>query len=175
MSVTLLKPPYKNASGNWLTNVLFWEHWYRLAEDDRSFNPVFSFAGREGFIDIRRTFVEMEDPTGYKWAMKYLTSYKHWEKLMATSWFPPHVEDYNREIKAKLRAEAFEKIRAIAGSASPQAFQAAKFLHSEDWESTKLRGRPSKMEVTGELKRQVTLLRQEDDDAARIGLKKDMN
>ena len=166
--IKLISPPYRGLGGHWLTANLFQERWVDLRESEQVYQPVFSLMGREGFIDARATFVALEDPTGYKWAIQYLGSWKHYEKLMSTSWFPPFVEEWVREIKTKLRSEAIVKIRAIAGSREQGALAAAKYLATLDYDSQ--RGSPSKAEVKGEVKRQAALLTQEDEDAVRIGL-----
>jgi hypothetical protein len=171
--IKLTTPPFKGSQGHWLTTQLFYERWIDLKDSEQTFEPLFSLTGKEGFIDARVTFVTLEDPTGYKWAMKYLGSWKHYEKLMATSWFPPYVEVWVQEIKVKLRSDAIAAIRRIAGSKEQGALAAAKYLANLEYDSK--RGRPSKAEVKGELRRQAAILTQEDDDAQRIGLTKDYN
>lgn len=166
--VKLTTPPYKGSGGHFLTSQLFYERSMSMSADDKLYEPLFSLSGKDGYIDARKTYTALEDPTGYKWAMKYLGSWKHFEALMASAWFPPHVEEWNDEIRIKLRSEALQKIRAIAGSDSKSALVAAKYLANIDYESK--RGRPSKAEVKGELKRQTDILRQADEDATRIGL-----
>lgn len=169
--IQLQGPPYKGTGGHYLTSQLFFERWSELKPTDQVYEPVFTLNGKEGYIDARTTFVSMEDPTGYKWAVKYLGSWKHFEKLLATSWFPVHFEDWVREVRVKLRSDAIAKIKQIAGSAAPTANAAAKYLANGDYDSK--RGRPSAAEMKGELKRQAALLRQEDEDADRIGLKRE--
>ena len=168
--IKLTTPPYRGTGGHWLTSTLFYERWIDLKDYEQTYEPLFSLTGRQGLIDARQTFVELEDPTGYKWAMKYLGSWKHYEKLMNTSWFPPYVETWTIEIKVKLKSDAIQAIRRIAGSKEQGALAAAKYLANLDYDSK--RGRPSHAEVKGEARRQAALITQEDDDAQRIGLVK---
>lgn len=166
------KPPYKSDGNTWLTRTLFVEM-ARLFPDVTSYEPVFSLNDDiPGYINCRKTFVSLKDPTGYKWAMKYLQSWEHFEKLLQAEWFVEAYQGWLKELKIKLKSEAIERISKIAQEASPQALPANKYLATHDWEKAASdRGRPSKAELKGELKKQVKLLEQEQDDAKRIGLR----
>lgn len=169
--ITFDKPPYKNASGVWLSVQLFIERWYLLAESERGYTPVFSFQGREGYIDCRSTFIECNDPTGYKWAMKYLNSWDHMDKLLRSQWFVKEFESWVAELEQKLKSEAVQNIMEIAAQPGPQAYLASKYIASHDWKPRPHgRGRPSKEELSGELKRAADMITREEADAERMGL-----
>lgn len=159
---------YKSVNGMFYTKALFKEYSQQtLSEID----PVFTLqVERPGFICARTTFLAEGDPTGYKWAMKYLGDWHHWKKLMNCPWFREAYDVWMEEFKASLRAEALDNIRAIASGGSSQALAAAKYLATYDWEKA-TKGRPSKAEIAGELKRQVRMMEEQDEDAERIGLK----
>ena len=168
-----IKPPYKNASGTWYKEPLFYERVYDLSYAQRQdFEPMFSLqTDRPGLVNARKTFVELQDPTGYKWAIKYLGDYEHWKALMKSKWFVEAYENWMVELKMKMRSEALDTIRAIAQEGQPaQSLVASKYLASFEWDK-KERGRPSKAELQGELKRAAKALEIEDDDAERIGLR----
>lgn len=159
---------YKSDNGIFYTKALFREHW--LGEK-AGMEPVFTLhIPRDGFICARTTFLEIGDPTGYKWTMKYLGDWHHWKKLIQCSWFREAYDIWMDELRASLRAEALDAIRDIAAGNSGQALAAAKYLATYDWEKAG-RGRPSKSEIAGELKRQVRAFEEQDEDAQRIGLK----
>ena len=172
MGVHLTGAPYKAPTGQWLLKALFHEPSVRLPVDERVYNPVFSLDNDiKGLINARATYVELMDPTGFKWAMQYLNSWEHYERLLGCSWFLAEVEAWNREIKMTLQMRAIEKIREIAKGDSPQAYQAAKYLATADWEKGLHKaGRPSREVIKGELAQAIRQASQTEEDAARIGL-----
>lgn len=170
-----MKPPYRNPDNNtWMTGSLFWERWVNTEVHNRSkfVEPIFSlYQDKPGLINCRKTFVELGDPTGYKWSMKYLEDYEHWKALMKAAWFREAYDVWMNELKMKTRAEALDTIREIAANGVPaQSLVAAKYLAGFEWEKSS-RGRPSKDEINGKLKEAVKALSEEDADAERIGLR----
>lgn len=171
----MLKPPYRSPLNNsWYTQSLFYEM-ARVQTDleEPLKNCVFTLdQPRDGYICGRTTFVECGDPTGYKWAMKYLLDWDHWNRLIQAKWFNEAVERWRAELKIKMISDAVERIAIIAASDDKQALVANKYLAERPWErATAGRGRPSKEMVQGELKRATALLQEEEDDAERIGLR----
>jgi hypothetical protein len=151
---------------------LFWERWRNCDKDHQYCDPVFTlYEDRPGLINARKTFIELEDPTGYQWAIKYLGDWSHWLKLMKAPWFREAYETWLDELSIKLKSEAIQKIRAIAEKeGDKQALPAARYLADETWNKSP-RGRPSKAQLQGELKKEVERLSIEDEDAKRIGLR----
>jgi hypothetical protein len=167
--------PYKNDRGQWYSRALFWETYVCLAEDSRpaNFKPVFSLSSdKEGLINARKTFVEVGDPSGYRWAIKYLGDWEHFLHLAEKPFFKEQLTKWQAELRTKQTSEALERIAAIAESDDKQALVANKYLAERSWERTgSTRGRPSKAEVQGALKNAVKIVEQEDEDMIRIGLK----
>jgi hypothetical protein len=170
------KPPYKNSINNWYGQVLFLEIFRSLPEKDRplTMTPVFTLnEDRDGYINARKTFIEEGDPTGYKWAIKYLGDWDHFVFLSEREFFKTALAKWRAELQLKLTAEAIDRIKAIAESDDKQALVANKYLAERPWEKVgSTRGRPSKAEVQGALKQAVRVVEQEDEDMARIGLLK---
>jgi hypothetical protein len=162
-------PPYKNASGRWWTKGLFWDMMISVRSEERhDFKPVFTLHHEKpGYICFRTSFVELEDPTGYDWAMKYLGDYAHWEDLLKSSWFRDALQTAQEELSQRLKAQALRRVREIAGSDSASSLVASKYLAERGWE--KRAGRPSKEQVDKELKKNLEVLDAEADDLARIG------
>lgn len=136
-----------------------------------SVDPVFTlFQERPGYICGQTTFIEIGDPTGYLWALKYLGDYTHFLKLMGTSWFPEVFQKWQEALEVKLKAEALVRIQEIAKSGTTQSLAAAKFLAEAGWKEKATKGRPSKSMLDQELKRMSKDVLQQTEDAERIGL-----
>lgn len=167
--------PFRNVTGKRYTSALFFDMAKFDPKDKWTILPVFTlFEDKPGYINARKTFVELNDPTGYQWAIEYLGDYSHWELLMKTKWFSDAVQKWREELKIKQRAEAIQKIVAISQDPSDkQALTAAKYIAEQGWnKDVSNRGRPSKAEVNGALKRAVEQATVEDEDMQRIGLVK---
>lgn len=120
---------------------------------------------------MREHYIMSGDPTGYQTAIKFLGCYEHWEAMVdRCPWFREALAKWKVELQTRQKAAAVQKILDIALSDSSQSLAAAKYIATMDYEKTLDRGRPSKAEIKGELKRQVKLLEDDADDAARIGV-----
>lgn len=137
--------------------------------------PVFSlyqdWVGHDGYplINCRRTFLELKDPTGYKWAMMYLGEWSHWKHLLKLQWFQTALAGWKEELDELIKSEAIQKIAEVAAGSSQSAFQAAKFLATQDYKKGPHgRGRPTTAEVSGELKQAMLVVAAEDEDYQRM-------
>ena len=165
----LLTKPYRTLNGLWFTNALFAE---RLPDDHR-YNveaPMTLYRDVPGKINAHRTFVDTMDPTGYTWAITYLDSWPHFERLLKTSWFREHVESWQREIAMKLKSDGIARLRDIALGSTNSAGAAAKYMADEGFTRTP-RGRPSKADVAKATKEITDADASEVADLARIGLR----
>ena len=168
----LTKPPYRATTGNWYTTALFHETCLHQSHTMRTVDPVFSlYEDRPGLINCQKTFVNLRDPTGYKWAMLYLADFRHWERLYELTWFREAVETWRHNLRLMLQSEALAKVQEIAGGDSSQALAAAKYLAEEGWKQGSGRGRPSKIEVDANMRRLTKEAQIVNEDAERIGLK----
>lgn len=158
-------PPYKAPNRKWFTEALFWES----NLDRTSYLPVFSlYQDQPNLVNCRKTFLELRDPTGYTWAIKYLSEYAHFKVLMKLDWFKAALDAWKDELDVLLQAEALQKIQETAKGASQSAYQAAKFLAQREHRKVSSRGRPSTEEVKGELRRQATEAQETTDDYHRV-------
>ena len=167
-----LKPPYKDKQNRWLTQALFYEPNLDRNPGCTPFDPIFTlYSDRPGLISGRKTFVELRDPTGRRWAEKYLGDWEHWLRLLKAPWFQTALEVWQAELREVLRSEAFARIYSAMDSENPaQSLAAAKFIATEEFHKDKA-GRPSKEKLHGELKRAVEQFTIEDEDMERMGLK----
>jgi hypothetical protein len=159
------------------TRQLFWECQQEIGNVYKTIDPMFTlYQDKPGLVNFRKEYVKLGDPTGYKLANAYLEDFSHWQLLMKAPWFKKAKAVWDLELDAKLKSEAMEAIKLIAdsGSVSPAVqLQAAKFLanleHRKQPKQDSTRGRPSKEEVEGELKRQTEDSKTIEADMARIG------
>lgn len=155
----------------WYTEAIFFDRMSTKPQANWIIEPVFTFFDKKkDYICGQETFMEIGDPTGYAWAVKYLGDYNHWVRLMKTSWFPEVVAIWKENLATKLRSEALWKVRELASGDSSQALAAAKYLAEEGWVKSG-KGRPSAEAINKELKQLTRAAAAEDDDAVRIGLK----
>jgi len=161
---------FKNEQHKYLLGSLFRE----VAPDTRY--VIFSLHDDiEGLINARRTFVELEDPTGHDWAKRYLGgSYEHWTKLIECRWFRQAYDEWMLELNARIKARSLKEIRALSESPDapdPVRLAALKYLHGGESPTKRRVGRPTTDEVQGEIRRQVRESKDVQDDMERIGLK----
>ena len=168
-----LEAPYLTDNNRYYTQQLFYEMWLDVDPELRVIEPVFTLTyDRPGLVNARTTFIEMNDPTGYQWAMKYLKSWKHWDEwLLKAKWFREALDSWLAELEVKTRSEALTAIKDISTGGSGQSLAAAKYLAEQGWvKGASRRGRPSKEELTGELKARAEALEKTNADMQRIGL-----
>lgn len=164
-------PPYISG-GSPFSQALFAERVVLGAMIIPTYRPPFTLmVQREGYICGRTSFVACGDPTGYQWAIKYLGDYQHFKLLMTKAWFREAYQEWISELNIKQKAEAIERIRTVAEGDSIQAFQANKFIAMDEANKSSSRGRPSKLDIAAELKRETDKLTVTDEDMIRIGLK----
>lgn len=153
-----IKKTFKGANSVLRTSSLFWDCW-RFITPDRQAGvvPVFSLhEDVEGCINCKTTFLAEADPTGYKWAIKYLDGWSHWLKLCKCPWFREALELWQGELEAKMAQEAVATIKQIAKGNSPAAFAASKYIAAQDWKKpASKRGRPSNREVEQKLREEL--------------------
>ena len=166
---------FKTGNG-FLTKILFWENWVNLPFEKRIVDPVFTLhEPRNGLVSFRERYVALGDPTGYKLTQELLFgNYRHWQELMKAKWFLDAKKEWDEELDAKLKAEGLDKIRETAKSDDKQALVAAKYLANKEYrdKTGPRRGRPSKEEVQGELKRMSEEEKAIAEDAARLKIVK---
>jgi hypothetical protein len=107
---------------------------------------------------LRELFLEFKDPVGFKFAQQYLGGYPELEKLLKYRWFKSQWEQWQLELQASIKSKALERIQEISLEGSSQSLNASKYLANGEYLDTvkdKQRGRPTKEEVSGELKRKV--------------------
>lgn len=168
-----IKPPYKNENNQRYSKQLFLEKWRELPLESRTVEPAFTlYYPKDGLICLREEYVNDADPSGYKTAIRLFGEYAYWKYLMGIPWFREAVAVYDEELEAKLYSEGLDKIREMATGDDAKALKAAEYLANGRFkkEAGPKRGRPSRAEVEGNLKRATEEKTEVEEDAARIRL-----
>lgn len=123
----------KDGVGRFRTQSLFKEMWG--ANKNRTYPPLFSLKAeddKDGLIAIKRIYLDIGDPTEYKFAKAVFNDHKHWRHLCKMAWFMVYVKEWRLELKAKIRSDAVEALIAMKGD----NLQAIKTLASENYAYT---------------------------------------
>ena len=126
-----------------------------------------------GYPSLYLRYMEEADPTEYRFAVKYLENWSHWQELSQSDWFQVYISQWRQELSTKLRSQFITNLVALATTPdNPSHFAANKYLleATEKPTGASKRGRPSRDEVRAELTRLAASKSQIDKDAERIGL-----
>lgn len=104
-------------------------------------------------VSLKKLYLEMEDPTEYEFANKYLLSWRHWQRMVENKVIRMHINEWRDELEYKLRSKA---VRKMMKSAEEGNYQASKWFADRGWAS-RAAGRPSKAEIESEKKIQANL------------------
>jgi len=171
-----MKVNFKSSQGKWLLRALFLDVIRNLGNSvyshDYSTDAPYwlnNNLDNDSRPVLRHEFIKLRDPTGVKFANKWLGGWQHLKALQESKWFAETWAEWQEELYQTDKMERLEKIREIAESTEPQAFQAAKYLANREYESTpSKRGRPSKEEISGNLKNEIRQLTQLEEDNQRM-------
>ena len=105
------------------------------------------------YPSLKLLYLEMEDPTEYDFAMKYLLGFKHWKRLYENKLIGRHIDEWREELEMKLRSRA---VKHMLTSAAEGNYQAAKWFADRGW-TNKGAGRPSKLDIEREKKFQANV------------------
>lgn len=117
------------------------------------------------YYSLKKRFLEVSDPTEYKFATTHLAGWDHWQKICNNKLLAQHVEKWRNELELKLRSEGVQWV--IKSARSKGNWLAAKFLAERGWE-VRAAGRPSKEEVERNTKIEQTIQSEFDEDIARF-------
>ncbi len=150
--IVIDKTKYKDDNGRYIVQGLFLEDRYNT---DLS---VFTLDGEDKlykgklYPSLKKLYLDHGDPKEYSFARKYLFDWGHWKRICGNAILKKHVEQWREELELSLVSEG---VAALIDSAlNEKSYQAAKYLADRGWDKGE-RGRPSKEEVEGELKRRA--------------------
>lgn len=78
---------------------------------------------------IRRLYLDTMDPTEYEFANKYFEDLEHWELVANSPFLVDHVASWRKELKARIKSEAYKQIAQEAFMGGRNSFQANKYLY----------------------------------------------
>lgn len=159
--------PMKDKLGRFRTASLFWES---RTGDYPCFFTLKPY-DHKGCISLYRKYMEIGDPTEYRFALGCFGSWKHWQVLTKLQWFQPHHEEWKKELELKLISDQYDRMEDIAKTApkgSPSHIAAVKWL--AEFNQPKKRGRPSKAERAQLLKEERIAKTTVNEDAQLLGL-----
>lgn len=146
------KSKFKDEKGRYIVQGLFLEDRYNTDLSYYTFDGEDKEYKGRTYLSLKRLYLEMGDPTEYKFANEYLYDWDHWQRLCRNSIVSKHIDKWREELTLALMADGLETIIDMA--ASGNSYQAAKFLADRGWDKQE-RGRPSKEAVQGELERRA--------------------
>lgn len=137
----LIKNKFRNASGVRHIRGLFWELalnkyscLYTLRREPREVK----FPNGEIKIlpSIMTAYLDCMDPTEYEFANKYFEDYEHWELISNSPFLAEYVAKWRKELKVKIRSEAYKQIAQEAFLGGRNSFQANKYLVDGEFSQT---------------------------------------
>lgn len=159
-------------NNNLLTKGLFFETTladkssvvYTLKDWDHTANGV-------TYPSLYRLYMDLADPTEYRFATTYLDCWDQWESLCACTWFKDIVARWRHHLDLKIRSHSLARIMAAAKTPSRDSFMANRYLLEKAWEpKDSKRGRPSKEEIKREATEIVRIEGRLADDFKRLGI-----
>lgn len=164
------KSRFKDDKGRYIVQGLFLEDRYNADMATYTFDGEDKNYKGTVFPSLKKLYLEYGDPTEYKFANEYLYDWDHWQRLCKNAVVSRHIEKWREELRLALISDGIETM--ITLSAEGKSYQAAKFLADAGWDVQK-RGRPSKEEVEGELKKRADAEKEFDDDFQLLKLHKE--
>lgn len=149
--------------GRFLTQSLFLETNYGPDAIYTLKDVDFEYNGRI-YPSIKRLYLEVGDPTEYRFACTYFAGIKQWNRIASNKLFKGYVEEWRYELELKLRSEG---IKLSMQQARKGSWQASKWLADKGWDDKKV-GRPSKEDIDRERKLIADIGREFDMDANRL-------
>lgn len=156
--------PFKDSQGRWITQGLFVELKLKGAH-----SPIFTLKDHDHTIDgvtyrsLKEAFLDCQDPTEYEFANKELGGWDHWLAMLGNQQILAHVTKWREEWLIKHKSNL---LKGMAMKATKGDVPALKFLINREWESK--RGRPSKEEREGNIKRDKSVSKEIADDISRL-------
>lgn len=139
---------FRGDSGHYVTQALFYEFRFQTKCEDAPYTlGEFDHKGHKSMYQIY-----MGCDSEYEAAQKLLGSWKHWERLSECGWFKEYLEKWRDE--RQIREAALGK-KVLIEKAEEGFVPAAKALL--ELAGKRKAGRPTKLEVTEERKKQANM------------------
>jgi len=149
----------KDKEGRWLTKALF--------KDLASPDTIKRYPPKWTLDEFRNLYLSENDPTEYKFAIKILGSWDHWQKMTESPSLSLYINKWREELEIKIKSDAIRDI--VEFSKADKGFQAAKWLADGEWNKRKA-GRPTKAEVERNERIRTGIRDEIDEDEKRVSL-----
>ena len=146
------KSKYKDSMGRYIVQGLFLENKYDVDM------AVFTIDGEDKeykgkvYPSLKSLYLEYADPKEYNFANEYLYDWNHWQRMINNKWIGQHIHDWREELELKLVSEGVNVLINLA--TEENSYQAAKWMAERGWDKS-TKGRPSKEQIQGELKKRA--------------------
>jgi hypothetical protein len=131
--------PNRNASGKHFTKALFFE----MATTEGTAVYTLKDHDHGAFRSLYLLYLDVSDPTEYRFARQHLDGWRHWQVLQECTWLKPYIERWRAELAVKIQSESIQKIREIASATGRDALSACKTLLELSNKRARV-GRPNK-------------------------------
>lgn len=145
MNIPYTKDQLLDTSGRPLTQSLFLEFGYNTQYAIFTTNDEDKIYDGKVYTSLKRLYLEIGDPTEYKFAKTCLLGWRHWKRLCENKIFKPFVTEWRDELEVMIRSEGILNIL----EQSESNYQAAKWMSDRGWDKRSA-GRPSKAEADRE-------------------------
>lgn len=138
---------FKNEKGQYYTQRLFYEMAYHINDQSTIIYTLKDY-DNNGYLSLKKLYLEESDITEYRFASKYFDSWYHWTLVANATWFKPYIEEWRKELKLKLKRGMVDGLEEMARNPdSKNRMEAIKILLGMVApKEGKGRGRPSKEE-----------------------------
>jgi len=119
---------------------------------------------------LKKIYMEEADPEEYRVAIRIFGSWAHWKRLLDNKKIMKYIIQYREELDVSIRSEAVRSLIVSASLDSPKGISAAKYIAEKGWKKRKA-GAPSREEVKSELKAQVEIDAELEEDMKRLNLR----
>lgn len=112
--------------------ILFYEQ--HALNNDIDIETIYSLDDKEGYISLKDLYLEIADPTEYRFANTCFFNYEHFCKLMEHAYFKKFINRCRDELELKLRSDAVNNIKeeALTGKGATM-ITAAKYVIERGW------------------------------------------
>lgn len=158
---------YRNVNGLAYTKGLFQE----MATTEDTVLYTLKDQDTYGLPSLYRLYMEVADPTEYRFATQYMDGWGHWEDLCLCPWFKPYIDRWRRELEVRIRSEALNRITREAMDGNEKTLmQSNRYLAEGTWMPKDMRkaGRPTKAMIEKETKRLADIEKQVEEDLQRV-------
>jgi len=130
--------------GRFLTQGLFYE------TRTEGYQAIFTLkdydykVGDNVYLSLKRIYLEIADPTEYRFAIEVFGNWKHWLALCSSKAMMEHISTWREELEIKLASQAIKAIIHTASNEGAKGTVAAKYLAERGWESRATKAKKGK-------------------------------